>query len=179
MPDFSAMRRRLPASQIPGKLENQTIRMVVHTSITGNRLRVELSNAFGKGVVSIGGAHLAIRTTGSSIDAKSDRKITFSGSSNVDIRPGMVIVSDPVDLDFQAMSDLAVSLFVTKSEGTPSNHMPGLHTAHISTGNTTATQSMPEPTTTAAYLWLRSVDVAASADDFAIACLGDSITGDS
>jgi lysophospholipase L1-like esterase len=35
---------------------------------------------------------------------------------------------------------------------------------------------MPEPTTTTAYLWLRSIDVVASADDFAIACLGDSIT---
>lgn len=176
MPDFSAMRRQMPASQVPNRVEKQTIRMIVHTSMAGKRLRLELSNAFGKGIVSIGSAHVAIRTAGSSIDAGSDRRVTFSGSSTVDIGPGMVIVSDPVDLAFKAMSDLAVSLFIAKSEGTPTNHMPGLHTAYISAGDTTASLSMPESTTTTAYLWLRSVDVAASAGAFAIACLGDSIT---
>jgi lysophospholipase L1-like esterase len=176
MPDFSAMRKRMPQAQIPTNLENQTVRMIVHTSIAGKKLRLELSNAFGKSVVSIGGAHVAIRAAASAIESGSDRKLTFSGSPSVDIKPGMVMVSDPVDLEFKAMSDLAVSIFVTKSEGTPANHMPGLHTAYISTGDTTASLSMPEPTATTSYLWLRSVDVAASAGDFAIACLGDSIT---
>jgi lysophospholipase L1-like esterase len=88
----------------------------------------------------------------------------------------MVIISDPVDLDVKAMSDLAVSLYVVKSEGTPAIHTPGLHTTYISKGNTASAASMPEPTTNTVYLWLRSVDVVAPANDFAIACLGDSIT---
>jgi lysophospholipase L1-like esterase len=161
---------------IPESVNHQTVRMIVHTSIAGRRLRLELSNAFGKGIVSIGAAHIAIRATGSSIESGSDRQLTFSGSSSVDVGPGTIIVSDPVDLDIKAMSDLAVSLYVVKSEGSPTNHMLGLHTSYISGGDTTAALSMPEPTTTNAYLWLRSIDVVASPEDFAIACLGDSIT---
>ena len=176
MPDFSSFKGPRNPPQIPKAVEDQTVRMIVHTSIAGKRARIELSNAYGKGIVSIGEAHIAIRSTGSSIESGSDRKMTFSGSPSVEIRPGAIIVSDPVDLDIKAMSDLAVSLYVTKSEGAPTNHTVGLHTSFISSGNTAASISMPEPTTTTAYLWLRSIDVVASAGDFAIACLGDSIT---
>ena len=41
---------------IPESVNDQTVRMIVHTSIAGRRLRLELSNAFGKGIVSIGAA---------------------------------------------------------------------------------------------------------------------------
>jgi len=176
MPDFSAMRGPRRPTQIPKDVADQTVRMIVHTSIAGKRLRLELSNAFGKNVVSIGSAHVAIRTSESSVDSASDRQLTFSGSPSVNIGPGVVIISDPFDLDVKAMSDLAVSLYVVKSEGTPTNHTPGLHTAYISKGDTSASSTMPEPATTTSYLWLRSIDVVASANDFAVACLGDSIT---
>ena len=176
MPDFSKMKRMKMPAPIPKDIAEQTVRMIVHTSIAGKRLRLELSNAFGKTVVSIGNAHVAIRTSESSIDPAGDRQLKFSGSASVDLRPGVVLISDPVDLDVKAMSDLAVSLYIVKSEGTPTNHTPGLHTAYISKGDTAAASSMPEPTTSTSYLWLRSIDVVASANDFAIACLGDSIT---
>ncbi len=176
MPDFSAMRGPRRPTQIPKDVADQTVRMIVHTSIAGKKLRLELSNSFGKSVVSIGSAHVAIRTSESSVDTASDRQLTFSGSPSVNIGPGVVIISDPFNLDVKAMSDLAVSLYVVKSEGTPTNHTPGLHTAYISKGDTSASASMPEPTPTTSYLWLRSIDVVASANDFAVACLGDSIT---
>lgn len=176
MPDFSKMKGVRPPAQPPQNLTDQTIRMIAHTSIAGKRLRVELSNAFGKKAVCIGEAHIAIRSADSSIVTGSDRKLTFGGSPSVDIRPGMVIVSDPFDMNAKSQSDLAVSLYIVNSEGVPANHIPGLHTAYISKGNTTAAASMPDPATTTAYVWLRSIDVVASPGDFAIACLGDSIT---
>lgn len=176
MPDFSKMRGARRPAQTPQDIADQTVRMIVHTSIAGKKLRIELSNSFGKSVVSIGNVHAALRTSESSIDAHSDRQLTFGGSTTVNIRPGMVVVSDPFDMEVKAMSDLAVSLYVVKSEGIPTNHVPGLHTGYISKGDTTAAASMPEPTTTTAYLWLRSVDVVASPNDFAVVCLGDSIT---
>ena len=174
-PDFSKMRGKRPP-QAPDKLENQTIRMIVHTSIGGSMLRVELSNAFDKSSVSIGAAHVAIRAKDSLIEAGSDRVLKFSGNPSVELRPGTVIVSDPVELTFSPMTDLAVSLYVVNNAVKPANHTPSLHTGYISMGDTTGATSMLEPTTTASYLWLRSVDVIASAQHFAIACLGDSIT---
>src|SRR3569833_674684 len=42
----------------PQSLENQTIRMIVHTSIGGSRLRLELTNPFGSTAVTVGAAHI-------------------------------------------------------------------------------------------------------------------------
>lgn len=176
MPDFQHMKGVQGPPPIPVISNNQTVRMMVHTSIPGEEIRIELANAFGKGAVTIGDAHVAIRTSGSSIDSNSDRQLTFSGRKSVDIRPGQVILSDPVDLGLKPMSDLAVSLYIVKAQGAPTNHTPGLHTAYVSTGDTTAAASMPSPATDTSYVWLRSVDVVAPADSFAISCLGDSIT---
>ena len=176
MPDFRHMKGVHGPPAIPTISNNQTVRMIVHTSIPGQKIRIELSNAFDKGVVTVGDAHVALRTSGSTIDASTDQQLTFGGRKSVDIRPGQVIVSDPVDLDLKPMSDLAVSLYMTQAEGTPANHTPGLHTAYVSSGDTVAAVTMPNPTTNTSYVWLRSVDVIAPAYSFAISCLGDSIT---
>ncbi len=175
-PDFRNMHGPRPSQVVPTIAPNQTVRMIVHTSIGGNRLRIELANAFGKEPVVIGGAHVAARSEGSSIDPKTDRQLTFGGSKSIEMRPGVVIASDPVDFDLRPMSDLAVSLYITKVEGTPTVHTIGLHTSYISDGDAAGSTSLPHATDTTTYLWLRSVDVSASANDFAIACLGDSIT---
>jgi lysophospholipase L1-like esterase len=176
MPDFRHMKGVHGPPALPSISDSQTVRMIVHTSIPGQKIRIELSNAFGKYLVAIGDAHAALRTTGSSIDSNTDRQLTFSGEKSVDIRPGQVIVSDPVNLDLKPLSDLAVSLYIVKTQGTPTNHTPGLHTAYVSAGDDTAAVSMPSPSTNTSYVWLRSVDVVAPAGAFAISCLGDSIT---
>jgi len=150
--------------------------MIVHTSIAGKRLRIELQNAFDKPAASIGDAHIALHTTGSSIDPASDRQLTFGGNKSVELRPGQVIVSDPVSFAFKPVSDLAVSLYMKKAQGPPTNHMPGLHTAYVANGDATAAASMPDAATNTAYVWLKSIDVDAPPGSFAIACLGDSIT---
>ena len=176
MPDFRHMKGVHGPPALPIISDNQTVRMIVHTSIPGQKIRIELSNAFGKEPVTIGDAHVALRTTGSSIDTNTDRQLTFSGEKSVDIRPGQVIISDPVDLDLKPLSDLAVSLYILKNQGTPTNHTPGLHITYISTGDAAAAATMPSPTTNTSYVWLRSVDVVAPPGSFAISCLGDSIT---
>jgi lysophospholipase L1-like esterase len=174
-PNFNGNRRRNPPN-IPTDVTDQTIRMIVHTSIGGKWLRIELSNAFQKGAVTIGGAHIAVRSNGSSIEPGTDREITFAGTKTITLQPGVLIVSDPVNLDFKPLSDLAVSLYVKQSAGIPTAHTLGLHTSYISKGDVTAQNSVPPGSTTTSYLWLRSVDVDAPKDDFAVVCLGDSIT---
>src|ERR1041385_7706958 len=64
---------------------NQTIRMVVHTSIGGRRARVQFSNAFGIAPLVIGSAHVALRGKESEIVPGSDRALTFSGKPSATI----------------------------------------------------------------------------------------------
>ena len=166
-----------PRPRAPQSFNNQTVRMVVHTSIGGQRLRIQLTNPFGGVPVEIGSAHIALRDKDSAIVSASDRAITVSGSKTFRMIPGETIISDPVDLAFAPLSDLAVSLYFPVASGPLATHSLGLHTTYISgEGDFTGQASIPEPTTTAAYYWLSAVDVLAPADAAAIVTLGDSIT---
>jgi lysophospholipase L1-like esterase len=161
---------------MPSNLEDQTVRMIVHTSLGGRRIRVNLSGAQGWPLVQVGSAHIALHKTNGTIVPATDRAITFGGKPSFKILPGSLMVIDPIDLEIPPFSDLAVSLYFPHETGTPTDHRLGLHTTYISKGNVTGQESMPEPTTTFAYLWLASVDVLAPADAFTIVALGDSIT---
>jgi lysophospholipase L1-like esterase len=160
----------------PPTIGDQTVRMVVHASIGGRRLRVEFSNALNGTPLAIGSAHIALHDKDSAIVPATDRALTFSGKPGCTLGPGILLYSDPVDLDVAPFSDLAVSIYLPKDTGPPTNHTLGMHTAYISKGDATSQTVMPEPTLTRAYLWLSAVDVIAPPDAYAVVALGDSIT---
>jgi hypothetical protein len=146
----------------PG-FENQTVRMVVHTTISGHRARVWLSNAFGTDPLAVGGVHIAVRDSGSAIVSASDRPLTLSGRASFTIPSGAEMLSDPVDLDVPASGDLAISVYVPGKTGQPTWHSTGLHTTYISeAGDFTAKRDIPVATKTEAWYWIAGVDVMAS-----------------
>ncbi|HJT18022.1 MAG TPA: SGNH/GDSL hydrolase family protein, partial [Thermoanaerobaculia bacterium] len=68
-----------PQPHIPAALKtfnNQTIRLIVHTSAGGSKARVRISNLYGDQPLVIGAAHIARRANGADIDASSDRALT-------------------------------------------------------------------------------------------------------
>jgi lysophospholipase L1-like esterase len=161
----------------PSSFQNQTVRMIVRTSLGGNRVRVHLSNAFGATPLRIGAAHVALRDMESSIVAGSDRPLAFSGASTVTIPPGAEMLSDPVDLNVPKLSDLAISVFVPAETGPASVHSMGLHTTYISKdGDFTAAPQIADATTSQAWYWVSAVDVMAPANAGTIVAFGDSIT---
>jgi lysophospholipase L1-like esterase len=158
-------------------LNSQTVRMIVRTSIGGKRLRVRLSNAFGGTPVVVGTAHVALRGKESAIVAGSDRSLSFNGKPGCTIAPGVVLLSDPVELDVPPLTDLAVSLYLPGETGPPTTHATGLHNTYISKeGDLTAKPEIPDPLTTQSYYWLSGIDVAAGADAAVLVAFGDSIT---
>ncbi len=161
---------------MPSSLEDQTVRMIVHTSLGGRRIRVTLSNAQGRPVIQVDSAHIAIHKGGGIIVPGTDRVILFNGKPSCVLLPGVLMLSDPIDLEVPPLADLAVSLYFPRETGVPTDHRLGLHTTYISKGNVAAQETMPEPSTTFAYLWLAGIDVLAPADAFTIVALGDSIT---
>jgi len=150
--------------------------MIVRTSLGGSRVRVELSNMLNAQPVDIGAVHIAIHKGRGVILEGMDRALTFCGSSSFTIPAGAMAVSDPVNLDVAPLSDLAVSIYLPRDTGPPTNHPLGLHTAYISNGDVTASVAMPDPKTMTAYAWLSSVDVVAPANAFTVVAFGDSIT---
>src|SRR3984893_17915351 len=78
----------LPANTTNTGCSNQTGRLIVHTSLGGNEVRVRLSNAFGTESLGIGAAHVALRGMNAGIVSGTDRALTFSGSNSGRIPPG-------------------------------------------------------------------------------------------
>jgi len=127
--------------------------------------------------VEIDAAHIAVRDTGSTLAAGSDRALTFGGRAAIKMTPGMVVVSDPVDLTVAPLADLVVSLYFPGDTGTPTAHATGLRPTYISgEGNFTASASIPDATTRMSYYWLAAVEVDAPAETPLIVAFGDSIT---
>jgi len=158
-------------------LANQTVRMIVRTSIGGHRARLKLSNAFGSTPVVVGAAHLARRGTSAGIVPGTDRALALAGKASFTMMPGVVVVSDPVDIDVPAGNDLAVSLYLPNDTGSPTTHATALHTTYVSTeGDFTGQPEFPLAGTTQQYYWISSVEVVAPTDAAAIVAFGDSIT---
>jgi hypothetical protein len=91
---------------------NQSLRLIVHTSVGGTKVRIKISNTYGDGPLLIGGAHIARRTAAAEIDPRSDRALKFQGKSSTIVPAGSMVVSDSVELEVPALSDLAVSFFL-------------------------------------------------------------------
>ena len=161
----------------PPAFSNQTIRMVVHTSIGGRRARVQLSNAFGTAPLKIGAAHIALRDKDSAIVPASDHALMFSGGASITIPPGAEVISDPVDLDVPKLGDLVISVYVPGEVAVPTTHLTGLHTTYISkAGDFTGAPSIADATTGQAWYFISSVDVMAPAATRLVVAFGDSIT---
>jgi len=170
--------RRFPIPPTLAGINNQTVRMIVRSSIGGSRVRVRISNAVGGASVSLGAAHIAIRSKDSAVVAGSDRAVTFSGRPTANIYAGEVLVSDPVDLTVPPLTDIAVSLYFPKQTSAQTNHRFSLHDTYISKdGDFTAQASIADPASVVqSYYYLAGVDVMAAADAGTVVTFGDSIT---
>ena len=160
----------------PSSFHDETVRMIVRTSIGGERLRLTLSNALGRSEVHIGAVHVALRERGSAIAVATDRAVTFGGKASFAVQPGTLVVSDPVELAVPPLTELAVSVHLPDETPDVTTHEFALNTTYVVAGNAAAAASLTNPRTNFTYFWLAGVEVLAPADVGAIVALGDSIT---
>ncbi len=169
-PDFA-----LPVKIAP-KLENQTIRQTVRTSIGGKQFRIVLSNEYTNTPIQIGETHAAIAGEGSKIVAGTDHLVTFGGQTKAIVPAGAPLVSDPVDLPLDALSHLSISIYLPQATPISTFHWDGKQTAYIGDGNQTASDTIAAAQTTDARILVSEVLIDASANHGAVIAIGDSIT---
>ncbi|THC46574.1 SGNH/GDSL hydrolase family protein [Massilia sp. Mn16-1_5] len=154
---------------------SQTIRLIVHTSIGGSRVRIRISNEMGSTPLRIGRATIALRSSGASINQSSLRELRFGGAPSVTIRARAPAVSDALDFVVPAQADLAVSLYLYGSTPGTTLHNTALQHSYVSPGGDyTSTVSMPVTRTLTSWPFLTAVDVNAAVPSLVV--LGDSIT---
>jgi lysophospholipase L1-like esterase len=169
-----------PQPFLPGSLQsfrNQSLRLIVHTSTGGTKVRIKISNTFGDHPLQIGEAHIARRIAEAEIDSASDRAVTFSGRASATVPARSMVVSDPVELDVPALSDLAISLFLPEATEATTLHILAMQTSYVSAaGNSTAAVKFPAARAIHSWPFLTGVDVAASPRGKAIVAFGSSLT---
>lgn len=158
--------------------EDQTIRNIVHTSAGGGEVRIRLSNAFGKGPVTFGSAHVATQGAGAATLPGTDRELTFEGSPSVTVPTGEEVYSDPVSLDVVPGDNLAVSLYLPEATGPTTWHELGQQTNYLSNPGNHAAESEATAYSGAetSFFFVSAVEVRAPEGADSVVALGDSIT---
>ncbi|MEP7169078.1 MAG: GDSL-type esterase/lipase family protein [Bacteroidota bacterium] len=168
------------AVQSAPTFNNQTYRLNVFTNIGGSKVRVKLTNKFATNSLTVGAAHVALRSTNNTIVASSDHALTFKGLPGFTLAPDSEIWSDPVPLAVAQHVTVAISVYVPGNFHPTTFHPTGLHTSYISSsGNFTASTTLPlagSNNTTTQVLMVCDLQVWASSKSKVAICFGNSIT---
>jgi lysophospholipase L1-like esterase len=155
---------------------NQTLRQIVHTSISGTAARVQVSNVFGNSTLTVADVHVAQRSSGSTIVAGTDQSVTFGGATTVSIPAGGLAVSDQINFSVPAGGDVAVSIYLPNPTPPATSHQTGLQTNYIAGGDVSGNGTLGGAQTTGSYYFLTNLDVQNANAEGAVVTLGASIT---
>ncbi len=162
-------------------LDDQSVRMIVHTSVGGNKIRVRLTNLHGVQPVQIGHATVAKPNTAtpelSDIDTASARELRFNGSPAATIRQGSELLSDPIDMRLADDQDLVVSVFLPTPTGLTTFHQTTRQTNFIGSGDLAAAAGGEGYTIEQICCWyfLAGVDVLRQHPNGTVGVLADSL----
>src|ERR1700758_4676922 len=118
---------------------NTTYRNIMHISLGGSAVRVQLTNEFGTEPLTVGAAHVAVSAGGGAIQTSTDHALTFNGKPTVEIPAGAFVLSDPVTMEAAPLSDLVVSVYLPEQRIlNPPCHSFGDSTNYVFKGDATA-----------------------------------------
>lgn len=169
-----------PSDAANGGFVDQSLRLIVTPTFGGRRVRVRLSNRFGRQPVTFDASWIARRASGATLVPHSSRRLRFSGHRAVTIPAGAEVASDPVTFRFGPFQDLAISVHVQGASGPATEHALARQTSYASppeSGDHSAERggsAFTVESTTRAYI--TDVEVKAPRRVGAVVALGDSIT---
>ena len=116
-----------PQGATPGTVaavgfDNQTVREIIFTSVGGDPIRLELTNAFGVSPLQVGHVTVAEAGLGAAAVPGTIHPVTFGGSASVRIPAGAQVLSDPVVMQVEPLQNLAVSVYLPGRTGAATIH---------------------------------------------------------
>jgi lysophospholipase L1-like esterase len=156
---------------------NQTLREVVRLSAGGEYVRVSIANTFGTETLAIGEARVGVSASGAALVPGTNRPLTFSGQSSIDVPAGARVLSDPVRLNAKPLAQLAVSVYLPGSTAVETSTLfQGSSFVSLSSGNHSAAVELPSASPVPAWPFLFSINVSSSKKGETIVALTDSAT---
>lgn len=91
---------------MPQQLQDVTVRQNLRISVGGERLRIVVSNEYGRSPLKVASAHVRLAASGAAAYA------SFQGSKEITVAPGAKAVSDPVPVAVPSGARLQVDLYL-------------------------------------------------------------------
>ncbi|MFD7713766.1 SGNH/GDSL hydrolase family protein [Streptomyces sp. NPDC059786] len=158
-----------------GPWTDRTLRLVVHTSQGGPRVRIRLDNTFASAPVRIGSATVAVQASGA-LPAGEPVALSFGGAAWTEIPAGAQAVSDPAGFDVPADANLLVSFHLPGTVTAAPVHRLAVQRSYVSEPGDHAGDGGAGAYTSTLTSWplLTGVDVGGGPGSVVV--LGDSIT---
>ncbi|SEG83589.1 Lysophospholipase L1 [Actinacidiphila yanglinensis] len=168
-----------PSMTIGGpNFDDETLRMVVHSSVSGSSLRLHLSNLRGTTPLTVAAVSVAAQADRATAVPGTQHTVTFGHHGSVTLAAGAETVSDPVPMSVTADHNLLVSIYLPNATSSATWHSdafdtsylstPGDHTADVTDGNYV--------TATTSWYYLSGLDVVPATARGTVVAFGDSIT---
>jgi lysophospholipase L1-like esterase len=157
---------------------DQTVRMVVRTSIGGSGMRIRLSNVFGRTSVTFQSVYLGLQAYGAELMGKTNRPVTFNGKKSIRLKPGQVVWSDPVVKKISPRQSVVISMYVPGYLPQVTGHDRAYTTTFLSDpGNHARAESADKFTyTSTQWYFLDRVVVTTAKSVRSVVAVGDSLT---
>ena len=164
-------------------LADATLRQTIRVSAGAQRIRLRLSNAFGRTELSVAGVSLALPGGGragvSAIEPGTSRAVTFAGRPGAVMRPGGQAVSDPFDFPVTAAANITVTLYLAAGQRAAdgvTSHLGSRTTSYLAAGDHVADTDLPGATPVEHWYLLGGVEACPGTATAAAVILGDSLT---
>ena len=159
----------------PG-LSGNTLRQIVHVSVGGTALKLELSNEFGNTAVTMDAVHIAVSKGGNAIDTTTDTAVRFSGATSVTIPAGQMVFSDAFSFKLAALSNVAITIHFASQSGNVTGHPGSRETSFIQSGNAVSAASFTSPVSVEHWYYIMNLNCFINTPGGSLLTFGDSIT---
>src|SRR6266705_2826820 len=168
----------VPGTAAAAGFDDQTVREIIFTSVGGDPIRVELTNAFGASPLHVGHVTVALADLGAEAVPGTIHPVTFSGRASVRIPPGGQVLSDPVGMRVGPQQELAVSVYLPGRTGVATVHSDAQQVNWVSVAGDHAAGAEADAfmIPTASWYYLSGLDVRSSGAAGTLVAFGDSIT---
>lgn len=157
-------------------LSGNTLRQVVHVSLGGDVLRLELSNAFGDEPLEVKSVYIADVANGEQIAMKTAQYLTFNGRKEVTIAPHQVVFSDALKYPLRPLQRLSITIHYGSMPKTLTTHRGSRTHSYIMEGECKPNQSFTVGEQLEHWYTIAAIDVQTTGSVSCIAVLGNSIT---
>lgn len=173
-----------PSDTRPLPFVSQAIRELITPHTRGTRLRVRLTNRFGRSPVTFSHVYVGRHRTGggASVVKGTNTALTFDGSRQVTIPAGQEILSDPIAFTVKPFHELAVSLQVVGVHGQATRHPTSPRVSYVSVVGEHAADTSGQKFLTGtlspqkAWYYLDGLQVQGADVNRTVVTFGDSIT---